>query len=193
MRREKKADLLQKMLPLIEEFLTSIPHLGINTSRMYRKHLLSFIIFLDRSPARKCFPVTVKKETIAGWAKQLRKRYSSSTVISSVRIVARFLSFLETKGVVQNNQLDRLQRKHPVRGLTGVIQALLSSSPRKSLQVLRSPQRFTSPLGPHMKDYIALGRSQGKKYQNEEKISYIPHLRRSELRNYRHLRWNYQL
>lgn len=170
MRREMKTGLIQQMLPWIEKFLRSIVHLGKNTGQGYRKSLLSFVNYLDRSPARKCFPATVKKEVIAGWAKQLSARYSSSTVISSVRIVARFLSFLETKGVVHENQLGRLQKQHPRRGLTGVVQALLSPSPRKSLQTLRAPQRFTSPLGPQMRDFIALAKSQGKKYQNEEEI-----------------------
>lgn len=169
MKSKTKKDLTSQLQPCIEQFLAGLGHLKTKSRQEYRETIRLFIIYLDRSPARKSFPTTLKQKTIVQWLKQMRKRYSLCTVLTSVRRVARFLSFLEHKGMLQQNALSHLQKKYPRKGLTGIVWALMSSSPKKSLQTLKLPAPFTSPLGPHMQKFIALGRSQGKLYLTDEK------------------------
>ncbi len=158
------------MQPWIEQFVDTIPHLEKKTSQGYSKALADFVTYLDKVPEGKCFPSTIKCVTIEKWAKQSRKRYSFHTVRGMLRIANHFLSFLEARGILRENPLRRLQEQYPAKGFSGIVRALLSSSPKKSLQALKMPDTFISPLGPHMKNYIALGRAQGKKYRNEEEI-----------------------
>ena len=170
MKRKREKNLMRQTLPWIELFIGSIPHLEEKTGYGYRKSLLSFITYMDKSPAKSSFPKAVKQETIAGWAKQLNARYSFDTVMTSMRIVARFLSFLESEGILEENQLGHLQGRYPGRGLTGIVLALLKPSPKRFLQALKMSAQFISPLGPQMKNFIELARAQGNKYKNEEEI-----------------------
>lgn len=170
MKRKKKSSFMQNTLPLIDQFIDSITHLEKSTSYGHRKSLISFVTYLNKKSTKSCFPNRIKKETIASWATHLKKRYSFSTVMKAVRIVVRFLSFLENKGLLKENYLGRMKAQYPKRGLTGIISALLGPSPQKSLQALKIPAQFISPFGPQMQNFIDLARAQGKKYKNEEEI-----------------------
>ena len=113
----------------------------------------------------------MKQETVLGWIKEIKRCYPvHATVMNWVRIVAAFLTFLHNREIILESPLDLLKTQYPVRGLNGIVLALLSLNPEKSLQRLRAPDRFGSPLGKCMLDFIKLGRAQGKKYKTEEDV-----------------------
>ncbi len=162
-----KTDLETEVLPLVERFANGIAHLEQRTRLGYRQAVLSFVSFLAESSGDEPLSQTITEETIAGWLKQLAATYRIATVLTQARIVARFLSFLESRGGPPN-PLGELQRQFPTHGLTGIVLALIGPSPRESLEALRAAPRFASPLGGCMQRSIALGRSQGKAYRVEE-------------------------
>jgi len=175
------------LLPLVEQFVTSIFHLEKNTAQGYQKTLVSFVTYLERSSTRLLFPVTIKQETIKGWIEKVRTQYSLCTVLSWVQTLARFLTFMENKGYLWENPLILLKKQYPKRGLTGIVLAFEDTSFPKSLQALKLPAQFTSPLGQYMQKFITLKRSQGKIYRNEEEVlsrfdqflsSYVPNPQR---------------
>lgn len=170
MQSKIRTDLVIQLVPWIDQFVNRIPYLEKESRRDYRKTLLSFITYMERNLARKSSPTMIKQETIAGWLKEMTARCCLQTVVSRVGTITRFLSFLEKNGVLQENPLARLQKQYPKRGFRGIVLALVGSSPQKSLQALKLPSRFSSPLGLHMQKFIALGRSQGKIYRAEEYI-----------------------
>ncbi len=158
------------MQPWIERFTFSIPHLEEKTSRDYRRFIRSFLFHLDKSSNGRGIPATVKLDTVTEWIKEMLTDHPLRTALSRVYIVARFLSFLEDKGVLGENPLGRLQKEYPGKGLKGIVLAIVSPSPKKSLQALKLPDRFTSPFGRYMQEFIALAQAQGKKYRNEVKM-----------------------
>ena len=171
MGKKLRNDLSSLLLPWIEQFLDSIPHLAKETRSLYQYTIFQFVVYWEKiSGKEKFWPVTVKQETIAQWLKGLRANHFSSTVVLWAGILTRFLSFLEKNGVLQENPIARLQKQYPGRGFKGIALALTSSCPQKSLKSLEIPPRFISPLGHNMQRLIALGRSQGKIYRAEEYI-----------------------
>ena len=168
MQSKMKPDLQTDALCLMGKFVEGISHLEDKTRQGYRKAILSFITFLEEGSTGKPFPQAIKQETIVGWLKKVTEIHSTDTVLPQARIVARFLSFLESSGVLQQNPLGVLQRQYPKQGLTAIVLALLSVSPNESLEALTSAPPFTSPLGVCMQKFIALGRAQGKVYRVEE-------------------------
>jgi len=163
-----RTELKTDALSWVENFTNGIAHLEQKTRQSYRKTVLSFASFLTNVSPEKPLQETITQETIVGWLKQLADTYCIDTIFPQARIVARFLSYLESTGVLRQNSLGLLKKQFPKRGLTGVVLALMSPSPKASLEALSSPPRFTSPLGTFMQQFIALGRSQGKTFRVEE-------------------------
>jgi integrase len=170
MKNEIKANLISDMQSWIERFISSIPHLEKKTRRDHRRFILSFLSHLDKSSNCEGIPATVKLNAVTEWIKEMLTDHPLRKVLSRVYIVARFLSFLEDKGVLGENPLGRLQKEYPRKGLKGIVLAIVGSSPQKSLQALKLPDRFTSPLGRYMQEFIALAQAQGKKYRNEVRM-----------------------
>lgn len=165
MRTDLETDTLSSW---VERFTNGIAHLEQKTRQGYRKTILSFVSFLVEGSPEKPLSQTITQEAIVGWLKKLADTYCTDTVLPQAGIVARFLSFLESSGVLRQNPLGPLKNQFPKQGLTGIILALMGTSPTESLEALRSPPRFTSPLGACLQQFVALGRSQGKAYRVEE-------------------------
>lgn len=171
MENKMNSDLSSPLLTWIEQFVRSIPQLAKDTRALYQYTVLRFVVYWEKIEGKgKCFPVTVKQETIAKWLKRVNANRCPSTVVLQAGILTRFLSFLKKNGTLRENPLAQLQKQYPRRGLKGIALALISSCPRKSLNSLEIPPRFVSPLGHHMQRFIALSRSQGKIYRAEEYI-----------------------
>lgn len=155
----------------IEQYMNTIPNIATNTRQRYRYTLLEFLAYLEKTlKKRESIPEAITQEKIAGWLKEMRAHCSLYTVLPRVGTANGFLSFLEKNGCLEENPLALLKKQYPRRGLKGIVLALVGSSPQKSLQALKAAPRFTSPLGPSMQKFIALGRSQGNIYHSEEQI-----------------------
>jgi integrase len=165
-----KTNLSNRLLPWVEQFVLKIPHLENDSHQRYQATLLSFISYLQKLTREEGFTGMIKEEIITRWLKEMHARYSLYTVLPRVGTVNGFLSFLEEKGCVEENPLARLQKQYPLKGLKGIVLALVGSSPEDSLKKLKSPPRFASPLGAYMERYIALHRSHGRAYTAEEPI-----------------------
>jgi integrase len=170
-----KTNLSNQLLPWVEQFVLKIPHLENHSRQKYQTTLLSFINDLEELRGEEGFTGMIKEEIITRWLKGMHARYSLYTVLPRVGTVNRFLSFLEEKGCVEENPLARLQKQYPLKGLKGIVLALVESAPEDSLKRLKTPSRFASPLGAYMERYIAIHRSQGRAYTAEEPILYRFH------------------
>jgi site-specific recombinase XerD len=167
-----KSNLPNQLLPWVEQFVLKIPHLENESRLKYQATLLSFINDLEKLTEKEGFSGRIKEEIITRWLKRMHARYSLYTVLPRVGTVSRFLSFLEEKGCVEENPLAQLQKQYPLKGLKGIVLALVRSAPEDSLKRLNLLSRFTSPLGGYMERYLALHRSQGRAYTTEEPILY---------------------
>lgn len=155
----------------IDQFVTNVPYLTTNNRRNYRRILYQFFIYMGKnSSGKRHFPIRIKQESIGPWLKEMRQHHTFGTLLGEVRIVNRFLSFLKTNGLLHENPLAKLKDRYARKGLKGVIIALLEPAPQKSLNLLRLPARFSSPLGPDMQKFVTLQRSQGNLYRVEETI-----------------------
>jgi len=182
MRRKRISGSGSQLLPWIEQFVYSLPHLKRATRQEYRNVILDFTLYMDKISGKKIFLLAnVKQSMIIKWLRELKAKQSSlSQVLNRTWILDRFFSFLEKKGRLKKNPLDPLRKKYTKRGLKGIVLALVGSSPQKSLRALKMSSKFTSPLGVHMKKYISLGRAQGKLYIEEERVlCQLDHLLRS--------------
>ncbi len=166
-----RTDLVAQLLPWIQQFVAGIPCLGKQTRKDYRRSLVAFATCIEKPLVKKkCFPLGIKQRTIAAWLKEMRVDYSLHTVLTWVGTITRFLSFLEERGCLKENPLLLLRKEYPKGGMKGIVVALTGSSPQESLQAFKLPPRFTSPLGFSMQKFIALARSQGKLYRDEERM-----------------------
>jgi integrase len=165
-----KIDIKTELKPSIEAFLKNIPSLGNKTRKGYEKIIDSFLSFLKTNRTGEDFPVSISQETFVAWINSVKPSYCLITVQGHARVIARFLRFLQDTGMLKHNAVGLLQKRYPRNGLTGIVSALLGPFPKESLQSLRQPEKFTSPLGSSMEKFISLGRSQGKRYRNEEEI-----------------------
>lgn len=168
-RLKMKIVLITQLLPWIERFLMKDSYLDEKTCRRYRHSILVFTTYLEKSSKnKKSFALKIKQKVITGWLKEITAHHTLTSALGRVGTVARFLSFLKENGVLQKNPLGTLQERYPREGLKGIVLALIGPSPRKSLQALKASPRFASPLGPYMKKFISLHRSQGEIYQRGE-------------------------
>lgn len=164
-----KINLMIKLLPWIERFLMKDSYLDKKTCQRYRRSLLVFITYLEKTSKKKeSSPLKIEQKVITGWLKKITKHYTLVSALDRVGTVARFLSFLKEGGVLHENPLGILRERYPREGLKGIVLALVRSSPQKSLQALKASPSFASPLGPYMQKFISLHRSQGENYQSGE-------------------------
>lgn len=171
MKKNIKNNCRERLLRWVDQFVAGVPHLTTNNRRNYRITLCRFLTYLEKNSRGKYhLPMSLKREIIGPWLREMRQRHTFGTVLGQVRTVNRFLSFLKKNGLLHKNPLARLKDRYPQKGLKGVVLALLGPSPRNSLEALQLPPRFTSPLGHDMQKFISLGRSQGKLYLVEETI-----------------------
>ena len=167
----KKISPGNQLISWVEQFVVSISSLKRKTSWIYRHTMLEFILYVEKTSGKENFlPAAVKQKTISGWLKEVKADHSLDTLLKGARILTRFFSFLEKRGILKKNPLDRLRKEYPKEGLKGIVLALVGSSSQRSLQALKVSPRFASPLGHHMQKFIALGRAIGKIYREEEYV-----------------------
>ncbi|MFH1327907.1 MAG: tyrosine-type recombinase/integrase [Candidatus Bathyarchaeota archaeon] len=155
--------------PWIRGFAASL-HLKKMTRYRYRHAVLEFARYVKKTLGKRNFsPADVTQKIIINWVKKTGQNYSPRSVVYKISILSLFFSFLEKTGRLKKNPLKELRKKYPKYGLNGIVRALLGPSPQKSLQALKV-SKFTSLWGEQMKNFIALGRAQGKMYRSEEYI-----------------------
>lgn len=165
-----KMNLTTELKPAIEEFLNSVPNLGKKTRKGYEEIICSFLSYLETNKARKDFPAKIRQETFVAWIHNRKSYYRLITVQGDARIIARFLRFIQHTGVLKHNAVGLLCEQYPRNGLAGIVLALTGPTPQRSLLALKRPKNFTSPLGSSMEKFVSFGKSQGKRYRNEEEI-----------------------
>jgi len=167
----KNKNLPIKLRKLVEEFISRNPNFKPYTQSNYRCSILKSLSYLEKSSWKNGLPIYLTQDLIIRWLRKMKRRYAPLyTVMPRMRRVSRFFRFLKDNGYMNENPIEGLRKKYPRKGLKAVILALMDSSPRKTLKGLKSPPRFSSPLGPSMQKFIMLGRSQGKSYRSEEQI-----------------------
>ena len=92
MENKINSDQSSPLLSWIEQFVRSIPQLAKDTRVLYHYTVLRFVVYWEKIEGnRKCWPVTVKQETIAKWLKRVNANGFPSTVVLQAGILNRFL------------------------------------------------------------------------------------------------------
>jgi integrase/recombinase XerD len=91
-------------------------------------------------------------------------------VVHRAQLVTRFLDWLVEEKIIRVNPFGELRQKYECRSTAGIVRALLSANPAKTLEALRPPPRYGSHLGPVMHDHILRMRSLGFRYGHESEF-----------------------
>jgi integrase/recombinase XerD len=136
-----------------------------NSGQVYRSILNSFWRFVlehtsDKAPTLNVLRAWLISRTLA-WPQHL--------VLSSARLVDRFLDWMVATGSCSSNPLAELRKQYNQRATRPMVRALMSPNPAHALEVLRPLPRFGSFLGVVMRDHVALMKSMGYRYRGQEK------------------------
>lgn len=136
-----------------------------NSGQAYRSILNNFWRFvLKRSPNK-----APSLDVIRAWLVNRTVAWPLHLVLSSARLVDRFLDWTVGTGACPSNPLAELQKLYNQRAIRPMVRALLSANPADALEALRPLPRFGSFLGVVMRDHVALMKSMGYRYKAQEK------------------------
>jgi integrase/recombinase XerD len=146
----------------IERYVRQLRLRHPKTGRIYRSDLRAFQRFLTRRRRH------VTEQILIGWIQQRSKELRPITLHDRTRKVSNFLDFLVRDGVLAANPLNTLRERCRTRSLPAIVRALTGPDPEQALEALRQPVRWASPLGPRMRDHVALMQSVGYRYVAQE-------------------------
>jgi integrase/recombinase XerD len=143
----------------VRRFLESLCLRNRDGFRMYRGVLRGFLSFVRARSGN----MSLCEGTMVAWLEDRRQHCALHTVERIAREVDRFLDWMTMSGRIPSNPLQGLRAQYGKR--TGPIaRALLSADRLAALEELRPLPPFASPLGPLMRDHLALMRSLGHRY-----------------------------
>jgi len=135
------------------------------TPHVYRSILYAFHRFITMHSRRGC----ISERVIRKWLKDRASEWPFHLVAQRARVVDRYLDWAVQKGALTENPLAKLRIEYGQRTTAPVVRALLSANPKVELQALRPSPRFTSFLGPLMREHLALKRAMGHRYNWHER------------------------
>jgi site-specific recombinase XerD len=147
----------------VQRFLESIRFRHGRPPTLYRDILRGFLRFARARSGKE----DLSEETIHAWLMDRHQRSLLHKVEFSARLVDRFLDWMKTRGRIASNPFQDLRSQYGQR-TAPIVRAILSADPRPALEALRPLPAFASALGPVMRDYIALMRSLGHRYNGAD-------------------------
>jgi len=142
---------------IVADFLQAF-RFGQSSCRTYRWILRSFEDVARRHSA-------LDRRMLEAWLKEMVTRWRLPTLLNQVCIVDRFLDYLLEMGLIANNPVAELRRRHNVKQNKPIWRALASPTPDEAVARLHRPAPFDSVLGGFMRDHVALMRSRGYQYE----------------------------
>ena len=137
-----------------------------STLRLHDGTVRRFLRFLrEHEPDGDQVALTEKR--LVKW---LVEQASCTTVAAAQRYQAlsRFLGALAKAGLIDANPMRQFEAQFGKQRWVPIARALKSNGPKKALEAMRVVPPLSGPLGRHIREYLALKRSVGLKYDGVE-------------------------
>jgi hypothetical protein len=158
---------LHRLKVLYEEQLM---HLAPETRRMHRltlRYYVRFVAMEERTPAANVVEA-FGEQRLHGWIIFQRKRSGRQGMLRHARHLSGFTKYLFDMGHLLHDPVRDLIHRFPLRGCSGVVDALGAPDPQAALNQLAKPPRFQSSLASRFHDFVQWKRLMGCKYKSEE-------------------------
>ena len=160
---------MNALLPEDEEnvrrFIEGLALRNRGSVRVYRCILRGFLRFGRNHPSAR----RSAEETLRSWLKDRADHWPSHLVEHRARMVQRFLAWMKGCAYTQDNPFEALET-HYGNETAPIVRALLSADSQAALENLRPRVRFSSFLGPQMREHLEFMRSLGHRYNTEENL-----------------------
>ncbi len=147
----------------IELYVRQMGFRHSKTGVIYRSELLRFQWFIA---CRSAGPV-LAVEDLAAWLRDRAVHWPPFLVLDRARKVDRFLSFLVARGLLTSQPFETLRNDYGVRTIAQIVPALLTAEPMAAFESLRRSAKYSSFLGPLMRDHVAIMRSMGYRFDTQ--------------------------
>jgi len=143
-------------------FIESLAFRNRSSVRVYRCILRGFVRFSRNAPLKAS-----SEETLRSWFKDRANHWPSHLVEHRAWIVRRFLSWMKDHAYTEDNPFEALEKRYGPE-TAPIVRAVISADSEKALKDLHPRARFSSHLGPQMREYLELKRTLGHRYDTEE-------------------------
>ncbi len=147
---------------------TQWEHLASDTRRLHWVALRFFVRFV--ATQTRTFERLFDEESIAGWVRFQITQSGMGSAARYMYTLGGFTKHLYNKGELDRDPIGDLIQQYPLRGLLGVVEALVSPEPRIALQRLVRPPRFRSCLAGRLESFLDWKRMLGCKYASMKRI-----------------------
>jgi len=152
---------------LIIEFVSQLKLAKYGGSyRFYRSLLQRFQSFVTRRAPKRL----LSEALIRAWLKQELRILPLRLVVQYGRVVSRFLDWLAGREAIATNPIAELRRKYECRSTATVLRALTNARPTQALEALRPLPRYSSHLGPIIREHVNRMRTLGFRYRHENRF-----------------------
>ena len=142
---------------------------GYQTLQLHNRVIRSLLSSLISGSNEKKF-IYCDENSLLGWMITDVKNRKINCAASHLRVVDRYIEQLCTLGLLPDNPLRKIKPRHLRPTWNCVVKALQSSKPLEQLEKLRPPDPQPGPLYAHIKKYIRLQQSLGKKYEKHYRV-----------------------
>ena len=141
-----------------------------STRRIYVRYLSNFNRFQNgRADAEGGLEHLQKESLFLGWIRRQGRSVNKKGGGLRLSLLSNFLEFLEGRDLIAQNVVEQLHRRYPLKGWTGLAEAINDKKPVAALKRLRPRPRFNGPWGEQMSAFILFKRRLGAKYEFEER------------------------
>jgi len=141
-----------------------------STRKIYVRYLSHFNHFLNnRAGAERGLKHLQKESFFLAWIRQQGQSVNKEGIGLRLSLLSNFLEFLRGRSLIVENVVEQLHRRYPLKGWTGLAEAIKGKKPVAALEKLRPRPRFNGPWGKQMSAFILFKRRLGAKYEFEER------------------------
>jgi len=143
-----------------------VRQLGMRSRRsqmVYRSELLRFQHFI----AERGSGQTITLEDIVAWLRDCAARWPMHLVMDRACKVDRLLRFLVTEGSIVDHPFEQLRTEYGLRSVSPMVRALLAEDRDAALAALRQAPKYSSFLGPLMRQHVEMMCSMGYRFRTQ--------------------------
>lgn len=140
-----------------------------STRRIYVRYLSHFNRFQNnRAGAETGLEHLQKEDLFLAWIRRQGQSVNKEGLGLRLSLLSNFLEFLKGQNLIADNVVEQLHRRYPLKGWTGLAEAINDKKPVAALKKLHPRPRFNGPWGKQMSAFILFKRRLGAKYEFEE-------------------------
>lgn len=158
---------LHRLISVYERTLTCF---SAKTREGHRLALKDYVRFVSgqAAPRAGTLEEAFSAERLQQWIGALMQRLSRAAAIQYAYNLERFTGHLVEQGRLAGNPLQDAVRRYPLRGRSGVVDALAGPDPPSALKRLAKAPRFQSGLAGRFWSFLEWKRAMGRKYAGAE-------------------------